>query len=111
VARLFADENLPEPVVVELTRLGHDVLTVRAAGYAEQAWPDPEVLAFATRAGRAVVTLNRKDFLRLHREVPQHAGIVVCTFDIDFARQARRIHEALQNLGDPVRQVLRVNRP
>lgn len=47
MARLFADENLPEPVVVELTRLGHDVLTVRAAGYAEQAWPDPEVLAFA----------------------------------------------------------------
>jgi predicted nucleic acid-binding protein len=69
------------------------------------------VLAFATRAGRAVVTLNRKDFLRLHREVPQHAGIVVYTFDIDLARQARRIHEALQNLGDPVRQVLRVNRP
>jgi predicted nuclease of predicted toxin-antitoxin system len=70
VARLFADENLPEPVVVELTRMGHDVLTVRAAGYAEQKWPDPEVLAFATREGRAVVTLNRKDFLRLHRETP-----------------------------------------
>lgn len=111
MARLLADENLPEPVVAELTSLGHDVLTVRAAGYAEQSWPDPEVLAFATRDRRAVVTLNRKDFLRLHRETPLHAGIVVCTFDLDFARQARRIDEALQDLGDLVGKVLRVNRP
>jgi hypothetical protein len=43
VARLFADENLSEPVVVELKRVGHDVLTVRAPGYADQSWPDPEV--------------------------------------------------------------------
>jgi predicted nuclease of predicted toxin-antitoxin system len=111
VARLFAYENLPEPVVDELTRLGHDVLTVRAAGYADQSWPDPELLAFAAREGRAVVTLNRKDFLRLHRETPQHAGIVVCTFDIDFARQADRIDEALRDLGDPAGKVLRVNKP
>lgn len=111
MARLFADENMPEPVVVELTRLGHDVLTVRAAGYAEQSWPDPEVLAFATHERRAVVTLNRKDFLRLHRETPLHAGIVVCTFDLDFARQARRIDDALQNLGDPGGKVLRINKP
>jgi hypothetical protein len=33
-------------------------------------------------------------FLRLHRETPLD-GVVVCTFDIDFARQARRIDEAL----------------
>lgn len=111
MARLFADENLPEPVVVELTRLGHDVLTVRAAGYADQSWPDAEVLAFAARDGRAVVTLNRKDFLHLHREIPRHAGIVVCTFDFDFSRQARRIDEALRDLGDPIGKVLRVNRP
>jgi predicted nuclease of predicted toxin-antitoxin system len=111
VARLLADENLPEPVVEELTRLGHDVLTVRAAGYADQSWPDPQVLAFAARDGRAVVTLNRKDFLRLHRDAPRHAGIVVCTFDLDFARQARRIDEALRDLGDPLGKVLRVNRP
>jgi hypothetical protein len=57
------------------------------------------------------VTLNRKDFLRLHREVPVHAGIVVCTFDLDFARQARRIDEALRDFGDPRGKVLRVNRP
>ena len=111
MARLFADENLAEPVVVELVRLGHDVLTVRAAGHADRSWPDPEVLAFAAREGRAVVTLNRKDFLRLHREVPRHAGIVVCTFDLDFARQAHRIDEALRDLGDPLGKVLRVNKP
>jgi hypothetical protein len=57
------------------------------------------------------VTLNRKDFLRLHREVPRHAGVIVCTFDLAFARQARRIDEALRDLGDPAGKVLRVNKP
>lgn len=111
MARLLADENLPGPVAEELARLGHDVLTVRAAGYAEQSWPDQEVLAFAVREGRAVVTLNRKDFLRLHRETPRHAGIVVCTFDLDFFRQARRIDRVLRELGDLTGKILRVNRP
>ena len=111
MARLFADENVPEPVAQELARLGHDVLTVRAAGYADQAWPDIDVLASATRERRAVVTLNRKDFLRLHGKTTEHGGIVVCTFDLDFARQAHRIDAALRNVGAQIGMLLRVNRP
>ena len=91
--------------------LGHDVLTVRGAGYAGLAWPDPDVLAFAVRSRRVLVSLNRKDFLRLHREAPAHAGMILCTFDIDFVQQARRIDEALRAAGDPAGQLLRVNRP
>lgn len=37
MARLFADENFPLPVITELRRLGHDVLTVPDAGHARQA--------------------------------------------------------------------------
>jgi len=36
VARLYANENFPFPVVQELRRLGHDVLTVMADGRAFQ---------------------------------------------------------------------------
>ena len=109
--KLYANENFPLPVVEELRRLGCDVTTVQETGRAGQSWPDEEVLGYATAEGRAVVTLNRKHFLRLHRADAKHAGIVVCTADLDFSAQARRIHSALQAAGDPRGQLLRVNRP
>ena len=96
MARLYTNENFPQPVAEELRRLGHDVLTVQEAGNAGRAVPDEQVLAFAREQRRAVVTLNRKHFIRLHEQHPDHAGIVVCTFDPDFAGQARRIHEVLE---------------
>jgi len=36
VARFYADENFPLPVVEALHELGHDILTVLEAGQAEQ---------------------------------------------------------------------------
>lgn len=87
MARLYANENFPLPVVEALRQLGHDVLTVREAGEAGQAVPDDEVLAFAKDDGRALLTLNRKHFVRLHEEQTRHAGIIACTFDADFERQ------------------------
>ena len=47
MARLYANENFPLPVVEELRRLGHDVRTVQEMGKGNQAVPDEEVLAFA----------------------------------------------------------------
>jgi hypothetical protein len=94
VARLYADENFPLQVVEGLRRLSHDVLTVLEAGQANQRIEDRDVLAFAAAAGRAVVTINRRDFMRLHRQQPAHHGIVVCTEDTDTEGQAQRIHVA-----------------
>lgn len=65
----------PYPVVEFLRALGHDVLTVQEAGNANQRTSDPDILAFATSENRAVITQNRKDFFRLHRIQPDHAGI------------------------------------
>jgi hypothetical protein len=111
MARLFANENLPEAVVLELRRLGHDVLTMRESGHAGQSVPDTDVLQFATGERRAVVTLNRRHFVRLHEGWPGHAGVIVCTFDLDFAALAQRIHQAIAD-GPPLAgQLLRVNRP
>ena len=110
MARLYADENFPFPVVEALRDLRHDVLTVAEANQAEQAIPDDEVLAFAAGEARAVLTLNRKDFIGLHRESAEHAGIVVCTFDPDFPGQAKRVHEAVSGQSDLTGRLLRVNR-
>ena len=111
MAHLYANENFPLPVVLALRRLGHDVLTVQEAGKAEQAIEDKDVLAFAADEGRAVLTINRKHFVRLHHAVQSHAGIIVCTFDADFERQARQIHQALAAQPQLTGQLLRVNRP
>jgi hypothetical protein len=55
--------------------------------------------------------MNRKHFLNLHRRMPQHGGMVLCTFDPDFAGQAVRLDEALRSAGVLSGKVLRVNRP
>jgi hypothetical protein len=73
--------------------------------------PDTEVLAYATREKRAVLTLNRLHFIRLHRQQINHAGIIVCTFDPDFNRQGERIHEVIAQRASLAGQLLRVNRP
>jgi hypothetical protein len=111
VARLFADENFPFPVVEALRRIGHDVVTVADAGKAEQALTDKAVLEMATADQRAVVTLNRKHFVRLHRTEPNHAGVVVCSLDLDFDGQAARIDQAIATQESLVGRLIRVNRP
>jgi hypothetical protein len=111
VARLYSNENFPFPVVEELRRLGHDVLTIQETGKSGQAVPDEEVLAFAQAEDRILVTLNRKHFIRLHDRRPGHAGIIVCTYDPDFGGQAHRIHDALEANPRMAGQLVRVNRP
>lgn len=110
MARLYSNENFPQQAVSELRRLGHDVLTVLEAGRANQAIPDEAVLAFAVDEQRAVLTLNRKHFIRLHQLSANHAGIIVCTFDADFVGQARRIDSAIKSLDGLQGQLLKINR-
>jgi predicted nuclease of predicted toxin-antitoxin system len=111
VARLYSNENIPRPVVAELRRLGHDVLTSPEAGTANAAVPDSEVLAFAVAENRILLSHNRRHFLGLHRHRTQdHAGIILCTFDPDFCALARRIHDVVA-AADMRNQLIRVNRP
>ena len=111
MARLYADEQFPKRVVQLLRDLGHDVLTVQEAGLANLKVPDEEVLAFAIRNDRAVLTLNRRDFFRLHRSQPDHAGIVSCKDDDDKERMAARINEAISTVDSLRGQLIRVVRP
>jgi len=111
MARFYSNENFPLPVVERLRALGHEVLTTQEAGKANQAVPDHEVLKFATGDNRAVLTLNRRHFIRLHREDAQHAGIIAFTLDPDFGGQAERIHKELGGQTSLNGQLIRVNRP
>jgi hypothetical protein len=111
MARLYADEDFDYPVVQELRSLGHDVVTAQAAGQAGRRLPDPAVLAFAVAQGRAVLTYNRRHFIRLYRLSSAHAGIIVCTRDDDSIALAGRIHQALNTLASLDSQLVRITRP
>ena len=111
MARLYADENFPQPAVERLRELGHDVQTVQEAGKAQQKLPDEAVLADACADGRAVVTHNRKDFRYLHAVNPDHEGIIACSEDVNFVGLAERIHEAIAALPQLSRQFIRIVRP
>lgn len=112
MARLYADENFPLPVVEELRHLGHDVLTLQEAGYGGQSTSDETVLADASREGRTLLTINRKHFIALHKRAPNHAGIIVCSFDPKFTDQAYRIHQAIESFEEDLSgHLLRINRP
>jgi hypothetical protein len=110
MSKLYSNENFPLPVVEELRHLGHDVLTIQETGKAEQALPDEDVLLFAIEKKRTILTLNRKHFVRLHKENPSHAGIIVCSFDPDFIGQAHRIHATIELQKSLSGQLIRINR-
>lgn len=111
MARLYADENFPLQVVHSLRKLGHDVLTTPEAGLANQRIEDSDVLSFASAERRAVLTINRRDFLRLHQQQPVHHGIIVCTADSDIEGQAQRIHTAISAYTGLEGMLIRIIRP
>lgn len=111
MVKLYSNENFPLPVVIELRKLGYDVLTIQETGKAEQSMADEDVLAFAIKEKRALITLNRKHFIRLHNEHPNHTGIIVCSFDPDFIAQAHRVHTAIESQSKLSGRLIRINRP
>ena len=110
MVRIYADENFPFSVVEELRRLGHDVLTMFESGSAGQSVVDDDVLAFAVRERRVVLTHNRRHFVRLHGEGPGHFGIVVCSVDPNSNALAHRIDTAIKANQKLDGQLIRINR-
>jgi predicted nuclease of predicted toxin-antitoxin system len=85
-------------------------MTVQESGLGGQSITDESVLRFAVGERRAVVTLNRRHFVRLHEENPDHAGIIVCTADKDFLALAARIDYAIRCGSCLNGQLTRINR-
>lgn len=110
MAYLYANENFPLQVVEALRALGHDVLTSFDAGNANQSFPDEQVLNFAIQNRRSLLTINRRDFIRLHMINSDHAGIIVCSQDADISSQAERIHQAITSQPSLAGQLIRIHR-
>ena len=110
MAKLYSNENFPQPVVDELRRLGHDVLTSLDAGKANQRIPDDEVVRYATENGRAILTLNRRHFHTQHQNSAVHAGIITCTVDANYAAFAARIHARVSAITDLSGQLVKVTK-
>lgn len=110
MANLYTNENFPLPAARELRQLGHDVITVQESGLGGQSITDEQVLSFAVERGRSVVTMNRRHFVRLHQNRPEHAGIIVCTADNDFGRLATRIDGAIRRHDRLTGRLVRVDR-
>jgi hypothetical protein len=115
LARLYADEDFPIPVVHALRRLGHEVHTALEEGQAGRAIPDDAVLSHAVARGWAVMTRNHRHFRKLHDTVPSHRGIITITHDSDVealaARIDHRIRATIAADGTLDGRFLRVTRP
>jgi predicted nuclease of predicted toxin-antitoxin system len=111
MAKFYADEQFPFPVVEFLRELGHDVLTVREAGNAGRGIPDDKVMLFAIDRERAILTLNKSDFIHLHRRNDNHFGIIVCSDNRNWEQFATLIDTAVAAEPSLQGKLIRVVRP
>jgi len=72
--KIFANENLFEPIIDYLRSLGHDVLSIRDAGLSGIS--DDEVYQRACKENRVIVTMD-KDFSRMFRFAPEKCGGII----------------------------------
>lgn len=118
---LLLDEMLPGVIAERLCAKGHDVAAV-VADPTLIALPDDQILATATTTGRALLTVNIKDFVPLdarYRAAGQaHAGLILVstkTFPQDrtYLTAITSALAALLDLLDPVQpgQVIFLSRP
>lgn len=111
MAAFYLDENVPLELGEALAALGHDVMTVQADGRASQGIDDPEVLAEAIELNRAVLTIDRRDYHRLHQISPGHAGIITYTDDTERGALAIRIHVAVSGHSGLAGVLTRIVKP
>ncbi len=69
------------------------------------------MLAFAINDNRTVITLNRQDFIQLHKANCVHSGIIICTNDTDRDRMADRINAVIAEEELLQGKLIRVVRP
>lgn len=108
---LYADENIPQPLIDRLREKGYDIRSVGEDGKAGQQYPDGLVLQRAADLNRVLLTHDRRDFRRLHTRGAPHGGMVLCTQDRDASGLAERIHAALASRPTMRREVIYVYRP
>jgi predicted nuclease of predicted toxin-antitoxin system len=72
--KIFANENLFEPIIDYLRSLGNDVLSIRDCGLSGIS--DDEVYEKACKGKMVIITMD-KDFTRIFRFPPERCGGIV----------------------------------
>jgi len=95
--RIFTDEHIFSALAGALRARGYDAESCQEAGRAGRRLSDEAQLAYSAQTGRAILTYDRLDFLRLDAEWKrvgrEHAGIIVT--------------ERVRTLGELLRRVER----
>lgn len=98
--KFYLDEDLPATIAGALRRRGFDAVSAYEVG--NRRLSDEGQLAFAARAGRALVSHNAQHFIRISREAltrhEPHAGIILCPPSIE-GREIGAITNALIRLA------------
>ncbi len=100
--RLYFDQDSSDVGLVgELVRRGFDCLVTRAAGMARAS--DDDQLRYARAHLRLLVTHNKGDFTRLHRDWLRagetHSGIIVIAQEFDRRQKLRRLTHLLNEVA------------
>ena len=101
--RLYSDEDVHPTLALVLCRDGYDVLSTHGAGRANQRLSDEAQLLYATQQGRALLTFNARDFVRLDSlwkaAGKRHHGIVVSPRIDDLGDLLRRVKWHLDTIS------------
>jgi predicted nuclease of predicted toxin-antitoxin system len=98
---LFADECVYKVTVDLLRSWGHDVLTAQEVGLSGK--PDEEILAYAVRHERVLITIDM-DFSNIRHYTPElHKGIVITKIRPHNAEAVHKVLEYLLNNIEPER--------
>lgn len=108
--KFYTNENFPQMMVKFLRKEGYEVLTSKEAGQANQGISDQAVLDFGIATNRTIITLNRDDFIQLHRQNQKHCGIVICKTDRDYQGQISFLHRYLQTQISLENRLIRIKK-
>ena len=98
--KLYLDEDVNINLAVRLGRYGYNVVTTLEVGNLGN--PDEKQLEYAANNGRVILTHNRRDFRRLHRDwirrAQHHCGVIV-SVHINLEELERRMLNLLRSVS------------
>lgn len=102
--KLFTDEHVHAGLASALRQRGYDAVSCHEANRVNQRISDEAQLAYAAEQGRAMLTNNMADFIRLDETWKRighvHAGIILYTRVRTFGELLRRVERHLATI-DP----------
>jgi predicted nuclease of predicted toxin-antitoxin system len=101
--RVYTDEDIVAELAIQLRRHGYDVISCREAGNHNRRLDDEQQLEYATSQGRAILTRNAVDFIRLDMQWKsagrEHSGIICLSRNPTIAEMVMRTRAHLDQVS------------